>query len=760
MATARSAKAGQQRHGRGTSGRRGGGPSREPQSTGLNQPPPDLLSEVSERQLFSRFSDLALMAILAVAAALPYLNTLRNGFVSDDRTQVLENPYIHSFRYLAKILMSQATSHAPGWPNYYRPLMNVGYLLCYQVFGLHAFGYHLANVVIHVVVVCAVFLLTKRLFQNRDLALMAGALFAIHPVHSEAVAWVAASPDLELSMFYLLTFGFFLAAARPGGRFSCFPQLAMAGSFVLTLLSKEQAVTLPVLATVYEHFYRPDRAETRPAQKVRRYAVLWLLTVAYLLFRIHVLGALSSGWGNLGLSWHQASLSAIALVGQYSWKLLWPVDLRVFCPFRASSGLFDPAVAGGVAALAVCCALFFFLWRRAKPLSFGLLWMLVPLSPVLNARWMPVVVFAERYLYLPSVGFCWLLGWGLLRLWAQASARGAIWSRALATAFVLLVALCSLRIVTRNRDWQNDFTLYTNTLAACPDAYYIRRALGAAYWQKGDAESAEREWREMLKTEPQDWNALANLGLLYLNKASFPQAIEFLKKAIEFGPGNPDAHLLLGLAYVDTHSLQLAEPELQTAVSLAPSNLEARNTLAILYLGEGRTAEAEEQFRQSVESEPNITGYGNLGLIHWRRGDAKLAEQEWRAALRLAPNDTSILNNLGLACTKQERYAEAVSFFRKAIELKPDDPSPHSNLGIAYEKTGQKASAETEFRAALSLSPQQQNSQIHFRLGALYLSMGRRAEALREYQAGLKSDPENREALAAVRKLSSRVGEK
>jgi Flp pilus assembly protein TadD len=716
---------------------------------------------VSERQLFARFSDLTLMAILAVAAALPYLNTLRNGFVSDDKMQVLQNPYIRSFHYLAKIFTTSVASYVGvKMPNYYRPLMNVGYLLCYQVFGLRAFGYHLANVVLHVVVVCAVFLLTKRLFQNRDLALMAGVLFAIHPVHSEAVAWVAASPDLELSIFYLLTFWFFLAAARPGGRFSYSAQLAMAGSFVLAILSKEQAVTLPVLATVYEHFYRPDRGETRPAQKVRRYAVLWVLTVAYLLFRVFTLGRLGSTLQVNQLTWYQAFVSAIALVGQYLWKALWPVDLRMYCPFHPPSGLFDPAVVGGVAALTVCIVLFLFLWRHARGLSFGLLWMLIPLAPVLNARWMPIAAFEERYLYLPSVGFCWLLGWGLLRLRARASARGAIWSRALATAFVLLVALCSFRVVTRNRDWQNDLTLYTNTLAACPDAVYVREFLGSVYWEKGDAESAEREWRESLKLAPQDPSALGALGMVYLKNQQYSEAVDFLKKSLALDPDNAGTHLYLGVAYMDTHSLELAEPELRSAVSLFPWNSNNRNALGKLYLAEGRTAEAEEQFRQSVEIEPNVTGYGNLGLIHWRRGDSKLAEQEWREALRLAPNDASILNNLGLACTKQERYAEALAFFRKAIELKPDDPSPHSNLGIAYEKTGQNASAETEFRAALSLSPQQDSSRAHFKLGALYLAQGRRAEALREYQAGLKSDPDNRDALAVVQKLSSHVGEK
>jgi Flp pilus assembly protein TadD len=760
------------------------------------------------------------MAFLAVAAALPYLNTLRNGFVSDDGTQVLHNPYIRNFHYLAKIFTTSVSSYVgQKMTNYYRPLMNVGYLLCYQVFGPHPFSLHLINIVLHVAVVGAVFLLTKQMFQNRDLAWVAAALFAIHPVHSEVVAWIAASPDLELSFFYLLTFWFFLRVARPGGRFSYLAELAMAGSFVLTVFSKEQAVTLPLLATVYEHLYRADRGETRPAQKVRRYAVLWLLTAAYLFFRNRVLGGLSSGIRIYNLTWYPTFTSALALFGQYIWKVVWPVDLRLFCPFRAPLSLLDPPAASGLAALAVCGALFFFLWRRARPLSFGLVWMLATLAPVLNVRWMPIFAFAERYLYLPSVGFCWVLGWGLLRLWAKASARGSIWRWVLATTFVLLAALCSLRIVTRDRTWRDNLTLYTNTLAACPDAFYVRKDLGATYWEMGNAELAEREWREALKAAPQHSGSLSSLGMAYLKRQDYSQALEFLKKAVEFDPDNPEAHLFLGLTYKDTHSPDLAELELRAAVSLSPFNSNARNALGTLYVAEGRTAQAEEQFRASVKSEPNIMGYGNLGLIHWRQGDAQRAEQEWREALRLAPNDSSILNNLGLACTKLGRYPEAVSFFRKAIELKPDDPNPHSNLGIAFEKTGEQGAAEREFRAALELAPQKfetrnrlgrlyleagrveeaeeqfqlsiktqpndsgycglgevelrrgkgglaegafqkalsldaNNSQAHFKLGALYLSKGRRAEALKEYQAGLKSDPGNREAVAAMQKLS------
>src|SRR5208337_1259301 len=138
-----------------------------------------------------------------------------------------------------------------------------------------------------------------------------------------AVAWVGASPDLELGFFYLLTFWLFAGVARPGGKFSYAAQLAMTASFVLTIFSKEPAVTLPVLATIYEHFYRPDRRGTRPLQKFQRYAVLWALTVAYLLFRVRVLGALSSRSIVHHLNWYETLLSALVLLGQYLWKLIW-----------------------------------------------------------------------------------------------------------------------------------------------------------------------------------------------------------------------------------------------------------------------------------------------------------------------------------------------------------------------------------------------------------------------------------------------------
>jgi Flp pilus assembly protein TadD len=316
--------------------------------------------------------------------------------------------------------------------------------------------------------------------------------------------------------------------------------------------------------------------------------------------------------------------------------------------------------------------------------------MLVTLAPVLNARWMPLDAFAERYLYLPSVGICWLLGWGLLRLRARASARGANWSRALAGACGILVALCLLRIVTRNRDWRNSFTLFSNTLASCPDAYYIRRYLGASYWLIGDIDSAEQEWRKTLEVAPHDSLTISNLGLVCLKKRRYSEATELFKKALGFDPSNEDAHLYLGLIYMERHWLELAEPELRAAVSLSPQNLEARNRLGMLYLNTGRLEEAEEQFRLSIKTQPNDSGYSNLGEIYLRRGDPGSAERAFQSATSLNPNNSQAHFKLGALYLSEGRKAEALREYQEGLKGNPENRDALAVLQKLSAQAGEK----------------------------------------------------------------------
>jgi tetratricopeptide (TPR) repeat protein len=614
-----------------------------------------------------------LVGSLILLGVIPYLNTLLNGFVYDDTMQILENPYIQSFDHLQEIFGTTVWSYIGdmGGSNYYRPMMTFGYLICYQWFGPLAYGFHLANLFLHAATVCILFFVSVELFEDRSLAWLAAGLFALHPIHSESVAWIAAVTDLEMTLFYLLGFWCYLRIARPGGGKSQRVQLGMVLCLGLGLLSKEQALTLPMLATLYEHFYRDDRHETTWRQKGSRYGMLWLVAVAYLVLRTQMLGALAPVLQRPDLNWTQTILSAFALMGQYLGKLLWPVDLNAFYVFEKSTTFLDPRVLAGVGGLICCAVVFALFWKRDRTVSFGILWLLATLAPVLNAQWLAANAFTERYLYLPSVGFCWILAWVGTRWWTWAKERGVVWRRAMVLALAVLALLWMARIVTRNRDWNNDLTLYTSTLASEPNAWLIRNNLGYTLWHRGDSAGAEREWRAALAIKPENDIVLSNLGVVYKGKKRFPEAVEYFKRALSIDSKFTDAHLHLAETYLEMGMMESAERHLRATVALSPLNIQGRNRLGELYLQRGEMARAEEQFAKSVASQPNAGGYHGLGDVSLSRGNREAAERDYQRALSLDPLDSYAHFQLATLYAAAHRTSDALREYKAGLLMNP-----------------------------------------------------------------------------------------
>jgi len=618
-------------------------------------------------------SSTALVGWLILLAIIPYLNTLLNGFVYDDTMQILENPYIRSFDHLKEIFGTTVWSYIGdmGGTNYYRPMMTFGYLICYQWFGPLAYGFHLTNLLLHAATVCILFFVSIEIFKDRSLALLTAGLFALHPIHTESVAWIAAVTDLQVTLFYLLGFWCYLRVARPDGGKSQRAQLGMVLCLGLGLLSKEQALTLPMLATLYEHFYRDDRQETTWRQKVSRYRMFWLVAVAYLVFRTQMFGALAPVLQRPDLNWTQTILSAFALMGQYLGKLLWPVHLNAFYVFEKSTTFLDPRVLAGVGGLILCAVVFALFWRRDRPVSFGILWLLATLAPVLNAQWLAANAFTERYLYLPSVGFCWMLAWVGTGGWIWAKKRGVVWRRAMALALAVLALLWVARIVTRNRDWNNDLTLYASTLASEPNAWHIRNNLGYALLHRGDRAGAEREWRAALAIKPENDIVLSNLGVVYQQEKRFPEAVEYFKRALSIDSKFTDAHLHLAETYLQMGMTESAERHLRAAVALSPLNIQGRNRLGELYLQRGDVARAEEQFAKSVASRPNAAGYHGLGDVSLSQGNREAAERDYHRALSLDPFDSHAHFQLATLYAAAHRTSDALREYKAGLLMNP-----------------------------------------------------------------------------------------
>jgi len=614
-------------------------------------------------------SDQVLITALILLAVLCYANSLFNAFVYDDEQQILQNPYVKSWHYLPQIFTTTVWSFvgAAGTTNYYRPLMTFTYLLLWQAFKDIPFGFHLFNITLNAAVVVLVFATGKGLFRDRRVAWIAAALFAIHPVHTEVVDWIAAVPELEVTFFVLLTFWFFTQLDKSSWKF----QIATVGSFALAVLCKEPALMFAPLAIAFEHFVRPDNHGASLVAKMKSYGPLCVLAAAYLALRVALFGKLAPVLQHPRITWPQTIYSAFALVAGYTKYLFWPAPLSAFHVFHASVSPWEFPVLAGISIFVAAVALTLYLRTRAPAAAFCILWMGITIAPVLNARWMASNVFTERYSYLPSVAFCWLVALYALQLWDRSAAK-ASWPRAILVAAASVIALTSVvSIVRRNTIWRDDMTLYTRTLQTDPDAAVIRSNRASLYFDALQYDKALPEWRLALAQKPDNVVTMNALGLLYTRLARNDEAEAMFQQAIAAKPLWGDSHFSRALLLQKTDHLPEALVEFKTGVTLSPLSAPAHRWYGEALLENNQRDEAIAQFQQAVELDPTLEAMHDLSELYVLQG----------------------------------RNADAEPVIRRITALYPYDSSAHLMLGKILEQAGKRDQAASEFRAVLNDDP-------------------------------------------------------
>ena len=626
----------------------------------------------------SAFAYLLLFAL----ASLPYANTLLNDFVYDDDLQILENPAIQNFHRFGQILTDvwRFAGADGARAKYFRPVMTLTYLALHKVYGNLPLGFHIVNIALAGCVACLIYAVTLQWTSSQPVAWIAAAVFALHPVHSEIVAWVAGMGDLEATLFLLIAFLIFVDIPR-GSPPSLRKSFFMGSAFGMAILSKETAAPFPILAFLFEHFFRAEANETPLLTKLQRYVPFWIVFAAYLGVRWSLLGGIHASSTPGALPTATVVRTGFALLAKYIGKLFWPVHLLAYYVFPTRTRLFDPLVLAGVLSLIVIVCLVVILRRRHPDAGFGLVWFLVLLGPVLNIRWLASAAFAERYLFLPSVGFVWFIATAVVQL--LQCARSGIRSKDLTSSnagiahrcavigvTAALGFVCILRIWIRNRDWRNDQTFYETILRDEPRASLIRVNLGVLYANQGKQSQARSEWLRVARESPKFSDAWTYLAMTSIDANDLTSAEEYLQRALQ-NPVTGNYYYQYARLRQKQGRIPEAEIDLRQAAELSPMNSAAHLDLARIELGQERRSEAAVQADAASDGAITPETWCGVGDLYLELGRMDAAEQAYQSALA----------------------------------MNPFHPFAHGGLGHIYEKRGEREKARAEYQAALVMDP-------------------------------------------------------
>ncbi len=662
----------------------------------------------------SRLGAIVAAGVLMVVTLIAYQPALSAGFVVDDVLYVTGDSRMESLDGLRRIWTQFEQSEHQ---HQYYPLTSSAFWVQHRLWGERPFGYHLVNVLMHAV--NAVLLWRLLRWLGLPGAWIAGAIFAVHPVHVQSVAWVAELKNLLSTLFFLASAMVFVrffnlgaagtqrppaaAEAQPGGS-ARLARASLYGAglllFVCALASKTATCLLPAALLIVLWWKRG-----RPAGR-DLLALLPLLIIGagfvglttYL--ESHYVGASGEQFSQ---TWIERSLISGRAVWFYAAKLAWPVQLTFLYPrwvIDASAGwqyLFPAAV---LVALGL-------LWAGRKRIGRGpfaaAAYFLVAVAPVsfVNVAFSRLSYVADHWQYWASMGLIALAAAAATRLpWRRAGR----WSAPVAAG--VLIAVLSGLTWQRAHAFESERTLWTDTVRKNPGSWQAQYNLGIALVAEGDVDGAIRHYRQALEIAPGDAGVHNNLGIALGLRGQVGEAITHFRRALRIAPWYAQGHNNLG------HALQ---------------------TL-------GRTEEAIGRYREALALRPDFAGaHYNLGIALRSQGKVDEAIGHYRQALRLAPRDADVHSNLGAALQVKGKLEEAIGHYDEALRIDPGSAPAHYNLALALYSRGRSDEAILHYLEVIRIEPEA--VEVHNNLGTVLAVQGRLEEAIKHYRRALDLDP-------------------
>ena len=576
----------------------------------------------------------ALFLIIA-ASALVYANSLSGSFVFDDTKQIVGNPDLRSWGNVIHAFSNDVWSFQRGTltadipPPYYRPLFTAYLTFNYQLFGLWEPGWHLMNLLVHTLASVLVYFLLKRLSGDLAIALLGAVLFAVHPAHVESVSWISGIPDPLAALFYIPCFIWYLRYRDDHN----LKWLALSlTAYGLAALCKETPLTLPLVLAIWEL----TKAEARQTWTTRFKEVAIRLIpyaavgLAYLALRFSVLGR---------ISWKHPFMARVP--DSAIWMTLPYVFLNylkhLIAPFHLSliygtSFITDASDLRFLLPLAIVLALSIVLWKYKKHLGLqvwlAIAMIIVPLLPVLNLRVFHYeYIIQDRYLYLPSIGFCYLVSIAVMRLVRSQTRLGWI-------IYATVVLSFGISTVLQNRVWQGPVPLWQRAIYYSPNSWSTHYNLGLAYLGLKQYDQARTELMAAQRLNAQQATVLNNLALAQAGLGNIDDAIVTLKAALAIDPRLFEAHNNLAAFLYDKNDFDAAKREILQVLQYDPGSNSARFNLARIMAATGDHAAATREFEKILAAQPDDSAaHYELALSYAALGRKADAAREIRNAL-------------------------------------------------------------------------------------------------------------------------------
>ncbi len=642
----------------------------------------------SLKQLIVKYQTVWLCLLLIAASAVVYSQVRNFDFINyDDDDYVSANHHIQDGLTLKAIAWAFTTTHAGNW----HPLTWVSHMIDVQFFGENAGGHHFTNLLFHIANTLILFLVFFKMTGSRSKSAFVAALFALHPMHVESVAWVSERKDVLSAFFWMLTMWSYVNYVR---RPSVCRYLWVILFFVSGLLSKPMIVTLPCVLLLLDYWPLNRIQLFRPADSVSTFPETSGFQVILEKIPLFVLIALSSAvtiyaqkQGGAVVSLETIPLNtriANSLISyvHYIEKMVYPLNLGVIYPHERMFQWWEISGAGLI--LLVITWLFIRTARKYPYLPVGWFWFLGTLVPVIGIIQVGSQAMADRYTYVPYIGLFVVIAWGIPNLMRQ-------WRFPKELLRISAISILALLIGLSWRQagfWKNSLTLFEHTLAVTSDNYTAHNNLGAVLYNLGNIDEAISHYRQSIQINPDYSKGHFNLGVLLEQKGESDVAVRHYSEAIRINPDSDKAHYNLGVL------------------------LDAKR----------QYDEAIRHYFKAIHVNPGYyQAYNNLGAVLMKKGRVDDAIKYFKKALDVNPKYEKAYFSLGVAFNKLEKYDQAVSHYQKALELNPDFEQARNNLCVALFYNGKTQDAMDCFRNSLQKNPENLTAEENYEKALIFL---------------------------------------